>query len=458
MILSVANGLTLDVSYLYGTSWAVSEEEIQDATPVIQSAAEELHRIRTTGKGPAGECVRFTHLPHLFENSELWSESERVRYEELCTLAKHTDAVISVGIGGSYLGNRVLYDTCRLGEEKRYGKRPSVYFAGYTADPEAMECLLSSLKEEAKKKKEPYRILVLLISKSGTTVEPAAAFSVLEKELPKITENIHYAVITDRGRNLLHGKCHENGWLHFYVPEGIGGRFSVLSQVGMIFGAAIGLDTQKILFGARAVEAACQSDNPKENPAFFLALLKHLATKYHGITTEITMPYSERLRTFSQWYTQLLGESLGKKEDTEGNIVHYGRTAVSALGTTDMHSVTQEHQEGKRNKLLQFISVTHPEKDWETEIIENGKQIYIPMSVISRTALSANARALAGEERMSVTIETETVDEFHIGALFYFLELTIAYEGALAGINAYNQPGVEAYKKFLHGDLEKYGK
>ncbi len=456
MRFTIAEGLTLDVSHMYGPAWAVTDKEIEEAAPALRGAAEILKTIRETGKAPAGETVRFPRLLSLFEDDELWTDSEKERLTELRAYAETADAVISVGIGGSYLGNRVLCDACFVGETDKT-HRLSVYFAGYTADPEAMGFLLSSLKAEAAKKGAPYRILVISVSKSGTTIEPAEALSVLMRELPQIADEIRYAAVTARGHNILHGMCHENGWLHFYVPEGIGGRFSVLSQVGMIFATAIGLDTKKIFAGARSAEASCQSDNPRENPAFFLALLKYAATIRHGITTEITMPYSERLSTFAQWYAQLLGESLGKKTDWDGRVVHYGRTPVSAVGTTDMHSVTQEHQEGKRDKLLQFISVLHPSFDTETEIMEDGKSIRLPMSVIHHAALYANAEALASDERMSVILETETVDEYHIGALFYFFELAIAYEGALAHVNAYDQPGVEKYKTFLHGELKRYG-
>ncbi len=440
----------LDTAFLSGPIWAVTEKEVQNAAAEINRAAAALSAIRETGAGPCGDLVRFPRLPYLLEENSLLTDSERARWEMLRTWCGEIDAVVSVGIGGSYLGNKVLFDV--LDRKDTAPKRPSVYFAGHTADPEALSAVLSRLKEEAAKKGGAYRVAVLVISKSGTTIEPSAVMSVLQKELPKIASEIRCIGITGQGNNLLHRLCHENDWLHFYVPEGIGGRFSVLSEVGMVFASLCGFPVADILRGAADVEAACQSENPKENPALFLALLKYLATKHHGVTAEITMPYCERLRSLAQWYSQLLGESLGKKFDTKGRIVHYGRTAVSAVGTTDMHSVTQEHQEGKRNKLLQFISVEQPDSDWEAEIIEDGKTVRVPMSRISRAALSANARALASEERMSLVIEAEKLNAYTLGALFYFLELTIAYEGALAGVNAYDQPGVEAYKKILHED------
>ena len=451
MKVQVIQGLTLDTSFLFGPSWAVTETEMQGAATETDRAAVALSAIRETGIGPGGDSVRFTRLPYLLEKNSLLTDSERARWETLQSWQGEIDAVVSVGIGGSYLGNKVLWDVLRRKTDQ--SARPSVYFAGHTADPEALSEVLTQLKKEAAKKEGKYTVAVLVISKSGTTIEPLAVLSVLQKELPRIAKDVRYIGITGQGNNLLHRMCHEKDWLHFYVPEGIGGRFSVLSEVGMVFATLCGFSVPEILKGAADVEAACQSENPKENPALFLALLKYLATKHHGITTEITMPYSERLRSFAQWYSQLLGESLGKKYDIEGRVVHYGRTAVSAVGTTDMHSVTQEHQEGKRNKLLQFISVEHPDSDWETEILEDGKTVRVPMSRISRAALSANAKALAGEERMSLVLEAKTLDAYTLGALFYFMELAMAYEGALAGVNAYDQPGVEAYKKILHEDL-----
>ncbi len=451
MEVQIIQGLTLDTAFLFGPDWAVTETEVRDAAEETKRAAAALSAIRETGAGPCGDSVRFTRLPHLLEENSLLTDSERARWETLPSWRGEMDAIVSVGIGGSYLGNKVLWDV--LGRKDAASARPSVFFAGHTADPEALSEVLSQLKKEAAKKDGTYTVAVLVISKSGTTVEPSAALSVLQKELPKITKDIRYIGIAGQGNNVLHRLCHENDWLHFYVPEGIGGRFSVLSEVGMVFATLCGFSAAEILKGAAEVEAACQSENPKENPALFLALLKYLATKYHGITTEITMPYSERLRSFAQWYSQLLGESLGKKYDTKGRVVHYGRTAVSAVGTTDMHSVTQEHQEGKRNKLLQLISVERPDSDWETEIIEDEKTVCVPMSLISRAALSANAQALAGEERMSLVLEAKSLDAYTLGALFYFMELAIAYEGALVGVNAYDQPGVEAYKKILHEDL-----
>lgn len=156
------------------------------------------------------------------------------------------------------------------------------------------------------------------------------------------------------------------------------------------------------------------------------------------------------------WYAQLLGESLGKKYDNQGHEVYYGRTPVPALGTTDMHSLTQEHQQGKPDKLLQFITVKDLPHDVQVPCEEGELSGLIPMSQMLDFACKANAQALASEGRLSCTISMRRLTPFHVGALLYFFFLCIAYEAALADVNAYDQPGVEAYKKILHEDLRKY--
>ncbi len=263
--------------------------------------------------------------------------------------------------------------------------------------------------------------------------------------------------MTDAKKGKLLDICKEKGWTHFVVPEGIGGRFSVFSQVGIVFASLFGMDVDQLLTGARAVEEACQSEDWTDNPALALAGMKHIATRKYGITAEITMPYADRLRSLAWWYAQLLGESLGKKKNIRGETVYSGRIPVSAVGSTDMHSLTQEQQEGKKNKLLQFITVEEPAVDLDFELEEGGKPCVVPMSHVLNAAEKANAQSLANEGRMSCCLTIREINLYYVGALMYFFFLTIAYEGAMADIDAYDQPGVEGYKKILHKDLAEYG-
>lgn len=462
MVLSICDGFSLDIGYLYGQPWNVQPSDMKAVEAKLEKAASVMASIRASGDCPGEkEKVLFPKLPYVLEDKVLISKSEIKAMKTLAQFSqRHADAVISVGIGGSYLGNQVLFDVAcgsywNESKRKERGDWPMCFFAGQTADPEALGGLLSYLKQRAKRKKS-FTVLVLVISKSGTTIEPAGALSVLERELPKFCR-ARFVAITDPQKGKLHDLCQEKGWTRFVVPEGIGGRFSVFSQVGIVFASLFGMDVKQFLAGARAVEESCRSADWRENPALALAGMKYISTETYGICAEVTMPYASRLRSLAWWYAQLLGESLGKKQNIHGDNVFAGRIPVSAVGSTDMHSLTQEQQEGKRNKLLQFIQVDEPAVDLDFALEEGGRLCTVPMSHVLKAALLSNAKSLANEERMSCTLTIREINLYYVGALMYFFFLTISYEGAMADIDAYNQPGVEGYKKILHKDLAAYG-
>jgi glucose-6-phosphate isomerase len=180
----------------------------------------------------------------------------------------------------------------------------------------------------------------------------------------------------------------------------------------------------------------------------------------HGRNIEVFMPYGDCLRSLSEWYVQLLAESLGKRVDKDGNIIHYGRTPVVAVGTTDMHAQTQEHQEGPLNKVVQFVAV----KKWQQDIVV--PHIYdeygalssfsgLPLSSILEAAQKSNAYALAKEERYNATFIIPELTPFHLGELMFMLCISIAYEGEFANVDAFDQPGVEIYKSFLKQKLKE---
>lgn len=319
-----------------------------------------------------------------------------------------------------------------------------------------MTDLASCIKREAGRiMNRRMKVLFLVISKSGTTIEPVTAVRGLKKLLDSICD-IHLMAITDKEKGRIRPLAEKEHFPCFTVPDGIGGRFSVFSQVGLVFASLAGIPIEEFLQGAQMVEEACRAEDISENPALMLAALKFIAMKEYGITAEVVMPYGDKLRSFGWWYAQLLGESLGKKYDLQGNIVYNGRTPVAAVGTTDMHSLTQEHQQGKKNKLVQFISVEHLPADLTVLCDEKGASGPVPMSRMLAAARRANEEALASEARMSCHIAMKELTPYHVGALMYFFFLTIAYEGALANVNAFDQPGVEDYKKILHEELRKY--
>lgn len=453
--------LFIDVMNLLGNSWNVTKEDLVTYSPCIQQAAMDVAELRRTGKGPDGSSALFPHLPYLLKENVLISEEEKKDLLSLGEKAKSYDAVISIGIGGSYLGNQVLFDLfCgpywnQLTKDERNGY-PQFYFAGQNVDPVSLTELSSCISREAKRLKDRrMRVLFLVISKSGTTIEPVTAVRGLKKLLADVCD-IHLMAITDKEKRRIRPLAEERHFPCFTVPDGIGGRFSIFSQVGLVFASLAGIDIENFLKGAQMVEEACQSEDMKENPALLLAALKYIATKKYGITEEVIMPYGDKLRPFGWWYAQLLGESLGKKYDMQGNEVYNGRIPVASVGTTDMHSLTQEHQQRQKNKLIQFISVEHLPSDLFVLCDEKGVSGMVPMSRMLDAARRANEEALANEGRMSCHISIKELTPFHVGALMYFFFLTIAYEGAMENVDAFDQPGVEDYKKIFHEDLRKY--
>lgn len=458
--MTIQNELDLDVRNLLGQSWNVKEADLEEEKEEIARAAAAMAALRSTGKGPDGSPVLFPHLPYILEEGLLISDEEKEQLEKLDDFSKTRDVLISIGIGGSFLGNRMLFDVfCgpywnMMDREERSG-HPKCFFAGQNLDPHGLLELERTVKRESRHLGRKCRVLLLVISKSGTTLEPASALAGLTEVLAPYAD-IHLMAVTDKEKGSLRAYAREKGLPCFTVPDGIGGRFSELSQVGLVFASLLGISVSELLAGARMVEESCRSDDFRKNPAFFLAVLKHIALVKYGKEAEIIMPYGDSLRSFGWWYAQLLGESLGKKYDNRGREVHYGRIPVATVGTTDMHSLTQEHQQGRNNKLVQFISVKEPREDLDVLCHEPGATGKVPLSYMLEAARKSNEQALAGEERMSCRISIRKITPFHVGALMYFFFLAIAYEGALADINAFDQPGVEDYKKILHKDIKDY--
>ena len=461
MSISIKDQLFVDVDHIFGKTWSVKAEDLERYEARIRKAAADVEKIRNTGKGPDGSQVLFPHLPYLLDEDLLISEGEKEALLDLNETAKKFDVLISIGIGGSYLGNQALFDLfCgpywnQLTKEERKGY-PQIYFSGQNVDPVSLTDLASCIKREAGRIADRrMKVLFLVISKSGTTIEPVTAVRELKKLLASICD-IHLMAITDKEKGRIRPLAEKEHFPCFTVPDGIGGRFSVFSQVGLVFASLAGIPIEEFLQGAQMVEEACRSEDISENPALMLAALKFIAMKEYGMTAEVVMPYGDKLRSFGWWYAQLLGESLGKKYDMDGHEVYNGRTPVASVGTTDMHSLTQEHQQGQKNKLVQFISVKEPTRDVEVECNEKDATGPVPMSRMLDAARRANEEALASEGRMSCHITMERLTPFHVGALMYFFFLAIAYEGALSNVNAYDQPGVEDYKKILHEDLREY--
>ena len=323
---------------------------------------------------------------------------------------------------------------------------------------------MRQLTLQAQHVKRPLHIQLVPISKSGTTMEPLTSFAALLNYMKAHPEwfTIDVTAVTglDPKESLLFRLAQENNWPAYSIPEGIGGRFCILSNPGLLMCAALGYDIRALLEGAREMSELCLATEGVENPALLNAALKYLAAEKLGADIEVLMGYGDTLQCLGAWYVQLLAESLGKRMDRNGKTAFYGRTPVVAVGTTDMHSMTQQHQDGKRNKVIQFLEV---EKPAETIVVDNpfpkekafalyaGKE----MNVLLQSALKANETALTEDGRLNARYVLPELAPRYIGQLLMFLMYSIAYEGELADVDAYDQPGVEAYKRIMKAELAK---
>jgi len=474
--ITLPSGFSFEYANLFGDK-RVSGGDVAALGQQIAAAHQAIQHMRVTGeirghlsKDGTPEKVLFTQLPYV-EDGHLNSPASITKLKDLGkSLQNRVDAVVSFGIGGSYLGNKVLFDV-HCGEfwnfktQKQRDGYPKLYFSGNNIDARRTADLIAHLLDEARLKAvhgqtAAYQVTLVVISKSGGTLDTMSNFMViydaLRKQAPLL--EVEVVAVTDpaEGANatLLKKLADEQGWPTFSVPDGVGGRFSIFSEVGLVTAACIGMDIDGFLAGAREMDKACQTSNVYDNPALLNAVLKFIASEKYGRDIEVLMPYADYLKSTSEWYIQLLAESLGKRMDREGKEAFYGRTPIVAVGTTDMHAQTQQHQDGKKNKVVQFVKVAK----WEDDaIIPNAFPTAQKLAEISslhlsqalEVALSANADALVNDNRFNATFVLPQLNAYHLGELLYLLALSIAYEGELANVDAFDQPGVEGYKRLM---------
>jgi len=476
--LRLASGFAFDYSNLFGPG-KVTAADCGELASRIAAAHAAVDHMRTSGevrghlsKDGTPEQVLFTQLPYVAAG-HLNSPSSIARLKEFGQSVRHTvDAVIHFGIGGSFLGNKVLFDV-HCGEfwnSKEISARdgyPKLFFSGNNIDPERTVDLVDYIVAEAGRKTgAPYKVTLIVVSKSGSTLDTMSSFMVVYDALKKRLPGSEIAVVavTDPAEGdkatLLKKMAGAEGWPTFAVPDGVGGRFSIFSEVGLVTAACIGLDIDAFLAGARSMDEACRAGDLWTNPALLNAVLKYLAADKYGRDIEVFMPYGDYLKSIAEWYVQLLAESLGKRTDRDNREIFYGRTPIVAVGTTDMHAQTQQHQDGKKNKIVQFVKIAQWHNDPVIpdafpDVQTLAQFASLRMSQALDTALEANAAALKGDNRFNATLILPKLDAYHLGELLYMLALSVAYEGELSNVDAFDQPGVEAYKKIMGPMLTK---
>lgn len=366
-------------------------------------------------------------------------------------IRKDSEAFVVLGIGGSSLGPAALIKAlCHpfFNElPKGVRKAPRIYFAE-NVDPVSFGGLLDVIN--------PAKTTFNVITKSGNTSETMSQYLIISGMLKdRLGEDWSKRVVatTSRGHGNLAAIAEREGLKTFFIPEGVGGRFSVLSPVGLLPAAVAGIKVRDLLDGAAYMDARCQYKSFPTNPALVAACVQVLSDSL-GNNVSVMMPYADALRGVASWYCQLWGESLGKALNTDGEEVHEGQTPVAVTGVTDQHSQLQLYMEGPFDKHITFISVGRFASD--ITIPESGEASLSflggsTLGTLLNTERVATEYALTKGGRFNCTINLPEINPFTIGQLLYFFEMQTAFAGALLEVNPFDQPGVEFGKNATYG-------
>jgi glucose-6-phosphate isomerase len=406
------------------------------AGPVGKAAAE-----LSDGTSPGAEFLGWLDLPGRISSSEL-----QVYRESAQRSGEDAEVYVVIGIGGSYLGTRAVLDA--LGGSAP--GCPEVVFAGTGLCSASLDRVLKTIADR------DFRLCV--ISKSGTTLEPAVAFRLLRRLLverygPEQAAR-RITAVTDVSRGALRQLADQEGYETYVIPDNVGGRFSVLTPVGLVPLAVAGVDIEGLVRGARNMMEAASGDNWEDNPAHLYAAVRHgLYTR--GYTTEVMSTFHSGMQTIQEWWKQLFGESEGKGGQ--------GIFPASTVFTTDLHSLGQYVQDGKRNLQETFLCVRHAVTDLAVPgEAADGTNLDGLDYLVGRTLDEINWKAYEGTRKAHLSggvpcssLEVEHLDAEVVGSLLYMFEKAVGVSGRMLGVNPFDQPGVETYKKEMFRLLGK---
>jgi glucose-6-phosphate isomerase len=418
-------------------AWAAAGKQFADAKHAFDS-------LRATG------TVGFVDLPAdktLLDQVTRFSAAARGKYDD----------VVILGIGGSALGPIALRTALRpsgwnMLDEKTRGGYPRLNVLD-NVDPETIAALLGRLQLA--------RTLFIVTSKSGGTAETMAQFLIVHDRITSARLDVaeHLVFVTDPKQGALRPLAQRLKVPALDIPPSVGGRFSVLTPVGTLPAALIGIDVQSLLAGAGEMARRCAAAELAASPAGVYAILQWLSDTQLKKSIAVFMPYSDPLRDFAAWFVQLWAESLGKKRP-DG--VSVGSTPLAALGATDQHAQVQLFMEGPADKTVTFVAVKERSTDVKIpavfpDVKELGYLAGHSLGELIDIEQRATAGALARRGRPNMTIHLDRVDAGHVGQLMMLLEIATAYAGQLYGIDAFNQPGVELGKQFAYALLGRPG-
>lgn len=420
------------------------EHELTQLEPTILTAHELLHN----KKGPGSDFLGWLELPLNYDRDEF----SRVK-KAAAKIQSDSDVLIVIGIGGSYLGARAAIEMLthtfhnQLAKEKR--KAPEIYFVGNHISARYVADLMELI--------EGKEISLNVISKSGTTTEPAIAFRIfreyMEKRYGRDEARRRIYATTDRAKGALRQLSEEEGYETFVIPDDVGGRYSVLTAVGLLPIAVAGIDIDAMMTGAYDAMEAYRTPTLAQNPSYQYAAIRNLLYR-KGKTTELLVNYDPALTMFAEWWKQLFGESEGKDQK--------GIFPASVHFTTDLHSMGQYIQEGLRNI---FETVVFIERSSKTVVLPSDEADLDGLNYLAGQDLDfVNTKAFEGTMLAhtdggvpNLVVKVPEITPYTFGQLVYFFEKACGISGYLLGVNPFDQPGVEAYKKNMFALLGKPG-
>lgn len=427
---------------LSGIENFVRNEEYAKIQPAVKMASDLLY----SGKGAGNDYIGWVDLPNNYDKDEF----ERIK-KAAKKIQSNSEVLIVIGIGGSYLGGRAALEFVNgVNFNKKVHKGiTEVYFVGNSISSDYLSDIIEILGDRD--------FSINVISKSGTTTEPAIAFrifkKIIEDKYGKEGAKERIFATTDKARGALKSMCNTEGYETFVIPDDVGGRFSVLTPVGLLPMAAAGIDIDAVMQGASDAVATYKNDDLENNDCLKYAATRQILGR-KGKAIEILANYEPSLTMFGEWYKQLYAESEGK----DGK----GIFPVSANFSTDLHSIGQFIQDGSRNLFETVLWVENAKKNITIETdAENLDGLNF---VADKTIQYVNSKAYAGTFLAHVdggvptmVLEVEKTDAYNFGQLVYFFEKALAISGYMLGVNPFDQPGVEAYKKNMFALLGKPG-
>jgi len=422
----------------------ITEKTILEYKEQVENIHKDLHRRVNDEK----DFVGWIELPTNYDKKEFSRIKKAAK-----KIKKESDILVVIGIGGSYLGARAVIEALTssfqnmLTDKQR--KYPQILYVGNNLSPNYINELIEYIGDKD--------FSVNVISKSGTTTEPAIAFRIF-REMLENKYGIEEArsriyVTTDKERGALKTLADNEGYEKFVIPDNVGGRYSVLTPVGLLPIATAGIDIDKLMEGAQTAQERYNDSNLKYNECYKYAVVRNILYKLYK-NTEILVNYEPKMHYFTEWWKQLYGESEGKEQK--------GIFPAGVDFTTDLHSMGQYIQEGRRNLFETVISIENS----ATDIIINKDEDNLDglnylagkgLDYVNKKAMEGTIKAHVSGDVPNIVINIEKLDEENMGELIYFFEKSCAMSGMILGVNPFNQPGVEEYKKNMFKLLKKPG-